>query len=88
MTSFDGNISVDGMIIKIENSSSIQLVRCLIIANALSVSLLSVFVESISVEYESEIIQVKMKKGNGKYAPAISFIADSALGHEVNVIFP
>ena len=85
MTSFMGEISVDGMKICIENSDSYDLSRCLIIANALSNALMSGFVESIVRGYDEPTIEVWLKTNARSYAPAIYFIANRCLGHEVKV---
>lgn len=87
MTTFEGTISVDGIKILIENSCSIQLSRCLIIANALSNALMAEFVDNISADYDgNDMLNVAIKPDCSQYSPAIGFIAKRAFGHDVKIV--
>ena len=87
MNTFKGDISVDGMKLCVENSDSVQLARCLIIANALSNALMSEFVDNISADYDgNDVLNVAIKPDCSQYAPAIGYIAKRARGHEVKIV--
>lgn len=87
MTSFTGDVFIDGVPLCIGSNDSRQLQRCLIVANAISSAWLIEFVDSISSDYEySDPILIIMRPGALQYAPAISFIANKALGHKVEVV--
>ncbi len=87
MASFTGEVFVDSIPLCIEGNDSRQLQRCLTVANAISNAWLSEFVDSISSDYDFYVpLRITIKPGAIQYAPAIHFIANKALGCNVEIV--